>query len=195
MSRPPRPGTAGATSPRNIGPVPEAVPSPESRQKLPRPVLALLAFVCALVLVELGLSTALIPLVPHYTRVAGLTKAGACVLVAAYPAGAMVGALPGGVLTARFGARVVTVAGLLLTSGATLVFGWASAAAVLNTARFVQGVGGAWVWGAGLAWLASAVPPDRRGELLGPALGAAVIGGLVGPVVGTDAIAAGRTAV
>jgi len=37
------------------------------------------------------------------------------------------------------------------------------------------------------AWLATAAPPERRGELLGTALGAAVVGALFGPVVGAVA--------
>jgi MFS family permease len=159
--------------------------------KLSRPVLALLAFVCALALVDMAFFTALVPLLPHYAQVAGLTKAAAGLLSAAYPAGTLVGALPGGAVTARLGARVVTVSGLLLMSGSILVFAWASAPAVLATARFVQGLGGAFSLGAGMAWLASAAPPERRGEVLGTALGAAVVGALVGPVVGTLAIHVG----
>ena len=147
-------------------------------------MLALLAFACALGLVDMVFYMALLPLLPYYTRVAGLTKAAAGILIAAYPAGALAGALPGGALTARFGGRVVAVAGLLLMSGAILVFGWASAPAVLAGARFVQGLGGACALGAGMAWLAAAAPPARRGELLGGALGATVAGALAGPLVG-----------
>ena len=58
---------------------------------LPRRVRALLGFVCALVFVDTIFFTALTPLLPHYTDVANLTKAGAGLLVAAYPAGTLVG--------------------------------------------------------------------------------------------------------
>ena len=57
---------------------------------LPRRVRALLGFVCALVFVDTIFFTALTPLLPHYTHVANLTKAGAGLLVAAYPAGTLV---------------------------------------------------------------------------------------------------------
>lgn len=147
----------------------------------------LLLFVSALVFTDTIFFTALTPLLPHYVHTVGLSKAGAGILVAAYPAGTLLAALPSGLLVAHLGARRGVLIGLVLMSVSTLAFGWSSSEVLLDVARFVQGLGGSCTWGAGMAWLSGAAPPERRGELLGTALGAAVGGALFGPVVGAVA--------
>jgi MFS family permease len=145
---------------------------------------ALLVFVCAVVFVDTVFFTAVTPLLPHYVHALRLSKAEAGILVAAYPIGTLLGAIPGGLFASRLGVRPAVVTGLTLMSAATLVFGFAGSAVPLDLARFVQGVGGACTWAGSLAWLASAVPVDRRAAALGVAFSAAVGGALFGPVVG-----------
>jgi MFS family permease len=144
----------------------------------------LFLLVAAVVLVDTMFFAAVAPLLPHYSDEFGLSKTGAGILAAAYPAGTFAGALPSGWLAARWGVKPTLLLGLTLLGATSLVFAFAEHIVLLDAARFVQGVGGACMWAAGMAWLVSATPPERRGELIGSALAAAIVGVLLGPVLG-----------
>jgi MFS family permease len=152
----------------------------------------LLAFVCVVVFVDTLFYAAITPILPELTDRFGLTKTAAGVLAAAYPAGTFVGALPGGWLAARAGVRPTVLLGLGLLVASSVAFAFAHTVVVLDVARFAQGVGGAASWAGALGWLIGAAPRDRRGELIGTALGAAVAGALFGPVLGAAAGAVGQ---
>jgi MFS family permease len=144
----------------------------------------LFPLVGAIVFVDTMFFTALTPLLPHYADRFELSKLGAGVLSAAYPLGVLVGGIPSGIATGRFGPRAVTITGLLMMAGTTLAFGLAGSIVVLDAARFAQGLASSCAWTAGLAWLVGAAPAGRRGALIGSAMAAAVVGALFGPVLG-----------
>ncbi len=144
----------------------------------------LFLLVAAVVLVDTSFFAAVSPLLPEYADQFDLSKTGAGVLAAAYPAGTFAAAVPSGWLAARWGVKPTLLLGLGLLGVTSLVFAFANHIVLLDAARFTQGVGGACMWAAGMAWLVSAAPPERRGELIGSALAAAIVGVLLGPVLG-----------
>jgi len=151
----------------------------------------LFLLVSAVVLVDTMFFAAVAPLLPHFSDELGLSKTAAGVLTAAYPAGTFAGSIPGGWLAARWGVKPTLLLGLFLLGITSLVFAFANSIQLLDAARFVQGMGGACMWAAGMAWLVSAAPADRRGELIGSALAAAIVGVLFGPVLGGAATVIG----
>ena len=147
----------------------------------------LLAMVAAIVLVDTMFYAAISPLLPYYAHHFHLAKAQAGLLSGAYAAGTLLGSIPAGWMAARVGVRATILSGLGLMIGASVAFAFAHTVALLDVARFVQGVGGAASWAAGMAWLVRRAPANRRGELIGSALAAAIAGALLGPVLGTAA--------
>jgi MFS family permease len=151
----------------------------------------LLFLVGGIVFVDTMFFAALTPLLPDYAEEFDLSKAGAGVLSAAYPAGALVGGIPGGIAAARFGARPTAIAGLITIAVSTFVFATGDSIVVLDASRFAQGIGSAFAWTAGLTWLVTETPSARRGQTIGSAMAAAIVGALFGPVLGGVAAVVG----
>src|SRR5262249_56980367 len=101
------------------------------------------------------------------------------------------GAIPSGVVAARFGVKPTVLVGMSCVAVTTAAFGFATEAWQLDLARFLQGLASAFSWTGALAWLVAAAPATRRGALIGQAFAAAVAGSLFGPVLGGTASVAG----
>jgi len=141
----------------------------------------------AIVFVDTLFFAALTPLLPHYVGELDLGKAGAGVLQAMFPAGALVAGIPSGIAAARLGVKRTVLIGLSLLAVTTVAFGLADSVWILDLARFLQGMSSAFSWTGALAWLVAAAPPGRRGQLIGSAFGVAIAGALFGPVLGAVA--------
>lgn len=124
------------------------------------------------------------PLLAGYAESASLSEPEVGLLVAAYPLGFVLAAFPAGGLVARRGPRAMLVVGLLTVAVSCALFGIASSGPQLIGFRFLQGVGGILAWASAMTWAQAVSPVDRRGEVAGTVLGMAVIGSIVGPVVG-----------
>jgi MFS family permease len=144
---------------------------------------------------ESVLYSVLTPVLPHYAQAFGASKPAIGVLAASYPAGMLPGALLGGWIATRAGVRRTTALGLLLFTGAIVAFGFGSDLVALDVLRFVQGIACGCIWGGGLAWVIAIAPRERRGEVLGSVFAAAIFGTLIGPLLGTVAVAAGTAVV
>jgi MFS family permease len=79
--------------------------------------------------------------------------------------------------------------GLLMFAVSITAFGFASNIVALDALRFVQGSACGCLWSGGLTWVIAVAPRERRGELLGTAIAAAIFGTILGPVMGTLAVA------
>jgi MFS family permease len=132
------------------------------------------------------------PLLPQLSHDLHLTKLTAGVLTASYPAGMLVASLPAGALAVRRGPRFTLITGICLLVLSTIAFGLLNSGLALGVARFVEGIGGACSWAGGLAWIVSATPPERRGAVMGRALGTSIAGALFGPAIGALASVTGR---
>jgi MFS family permease len=144
----------------------------------------LLLLASAMVFLDLTFFTAIAPLLPEYVEDLHMSTAQAGILSAAYAAGTLVAALPGGYVASRFGPRRTVIWGLCGLGVASLLFGFLDSPWPLDAARFVQGVAGALIWSGALTWIINSYPEDQRGQVIGTALGTAVAGSLLGPALG-----------
>src|SRR5687768_8381883 len=152
----------------------------------------LLILASAIVFVDTMFFAAVVPLLPGLSDEFGLSKTGAGILSGSYAAGTLIASIPGGMLAARVGPRPTVLTGLSIMSLTGVGFALGQDVVVLDVSRFLQGVGGAFSWAGALAWVVRMAPRERRGEMIGTAMAAAIAGVLAGPALGAAADAVGR---
>lgn len=151
----------------------------------------LLILSCAVVFLDVTFFAVLTPLLPDYREELGLSEAAVGVLSGSYAAGTLVMALPGGWFAARFGPRRAVLVGLAGIGVFSPLFGFASEIWLLDLSRFMMGASGAMMWAGAMSWVIVAGPDERRGELVGTLIAAAVVGELLGAPLGAVAYSIG----
>ena len=148
-----------------------------------------------LLLFEAAMYSSVTPVLPHYAHTLHASKAAVGLLAAGYSAGLIPGALLGGRFATRHGVRRTTLAGLIGFGLAIAGFGLVSDLAALDALRVVQGMFCGLIWGGGLTWVIAAAPVQRRGTVIAGVMAAATLGTLIGPLLGTLALAIGTVPV
>lgn len=131
---------------------------------------------------------AVVPLIPLTARELGASVAEAALVVALMGVGTLLGALPAGVLAARFGEKKALLGALIVDVICLLVCAFAPNEWVLASAVFVIGLSGAVLTLARQSYLTVAVPLDFRARALSTLGGVFRIGSLIGPLVGAAVV-------
>jgi MFS family permease len=142
-----------------------------------------------LLLFESSLYAAVTPVLPHYQSMLHASKAAVGLLAASYTLGLLPGSVLGGWAAARLGVRRTTLIGLVAFAFAVAGFGFAANLVTLDILRVIQGVACGLIWGGALTWVIAVTPLESRGATLGSVIGAATLGTLIGPLLGTVAVA------
>src|SRR3954447_24928974 len=149
----------------------------------------LLLLSSAIIFLDVAFYAAISPLLPQYADDLDLNKAQAGILAASYAAGTMLASLPAGYVAARVGPRRTVIGGLLPLGVSSLAFGFADQYGFLASARFVHGVSSALTWAGAVPGFVPSAARERRGAVMGGAIGTPVSGALFGPPIGALATA------
>jgi DHA1 family solute carrier family 18 vesicular amine transporter 1/2 len=133
-----------------------------------------------LILASAAAQFALVPVMPVYDRLLGLSGFQQGLVLGATGLASLVVSVPAGRLADRLGARRITLAAGLLMGAATLAQSLAGSFPALLVARLAFGAGYGMVWTAGLCWLAAGAAGPKA---LGGSVASAGVGGVAGPAV------------
>ena len=134
--------------------------------------------------------TMIVPLLPYYATDFGAEAATVGVLISAFSVAQLAVAPVWGRVSDHYGRRPAILAGLLITSGAYVLFAYAGSVPALLVARLVQGVGGGTI-GVVQAYVADVSSPEQRTKSLGWLSAITSLGAVAGPAVGSLLVSLG----
>lgn len=124
------------------------------------------------------------PAIPLFARNFGVSAAAAASVISAFALMRVIGAVPAGRLTDRFGeARVMSV-GIAIVAVSSLLAGFSHSFAQLLVLRGIGGLGSAMFSVSAQALLLASVPSELRGRASGLYSGGFLLGGISGPALG-----------
>src|SRR5687768_7762915 len=132
----------------------------------------------------------IVPLLPYYATEFGAGAATVGLLISAFSIAQLAVAPLWGRLSDRYGRRPAILAGLLITSAAYLVFGFAGSVPALLLARVIQGIGGGTI-GVVQAYVADVSSPEERTKSLGWLSAITSLGAVAGPAFGSLMVSLG----
>lgn len=125
-----------------------------------------------------------IPVMPQYLETFGVAGQALGFIVASFALGQFIFSPIAGDLSDKLGRKKLIIIGLVIFSASQLWFGMASHEWMLYAARFISGIGGAFLIPATMAFVADITSFEERGRGMG-LLGAAMsLGFMIGPALG-----------
>ena len=134
-----------------------------------------------------------LPIMPFYALNLNASPETIGWIIAAFSIMQLVVAPLWGRVSDHYGRRPALLAGLLASSAAFAIFGFANSIWLLFASRIIQGAGGG-TTGVAQAYVADTVAPGHRARALGWLSSATAVGLMIGPVIGSFAAHLGRAA-
>ncbi|SER61308.1 MFS transporter [Psychrobacillus sp. OK032] len=125
-----------------------------------------------------------IPVMPQYLETFGVAGQALGFIIASFALGQFLFSPLAGDLSDTFGRKKMIIVGLIVFSASQLWFGLATHEWMLYAARFISGIGGAFLIPATMAFVADITTIEERGKGMG-FLGASMsLGFMIGPAIG-----------
>jgi len=124
------------------------------------------------------------PVLPLYAEALGVSAAVIGLTLSFFALARLILNVPLGLLSDRYGRRVLLVAGPLVTAAGMYGSGFAGDIGQLLAWRFIAGAGSAMYMTGAQIYLADISTPENRGRFIGTNQGALLLGTAIGPAIG-----------